>query len=88
MIDRGLQPERTHLAWRRTALTFTVVAILAARHAAGHRAALALITVAWLVFCGTAYARGRTTTRPLPHRTPLLAVLSVLALAVAAVLVR
>ncbi|TCB95613.1 DUF202 domain-containing protein [Micromonospora zingiberis] len=49
--DAGLQPERTRLAWRRTALTVTVVAMLTVRLAftGGRVGALlaALTIVGW-----------------------------------------
>lgn len=48
--DAGLQPERTRLAWRRTALAATVVALLAVRLAAlrGAPVAIAGTVLLWL----------------------------------------
>lgn len=94
--DPGLQPERTRLAWRRTALAFTVVAVLAARQAAGGdtmdataSAAWAAAMLVWLAFLGVAGRRTRAlgTARPaaLSSRTALAAAGCTVALAVAAV---
>ncbi|MFD7441119.1 DUF202 domain-containing protein [Streptomyces sp. NPDC059909] len=62
--DPGLQPERTRLAWRRTTLSFTVVAVLAARQvvhhedvSAGDVVALALSALVWLGFLSVAHRR-------------------------------
>lgn len=79
--DPGLQPERTRLAWRRTTLSGTVVAVLAAKAALHGGAtplsvlAVSLCCVLWLAFLLIAHGRIRTlasANRPpaLPRRTP------------------
>ncbi|MFC7829849.1 DUF202 domain-containing protein [Streptomyces sp. NPDC057375] len=91
--DPGLQPERTRLAWRRTTLSGTVVAVLAVKAALHGGAtavsvlAAALCCVLWLAFLGIAHGRIRTlaaANRPRaltpPHATA--AALCTLALAV------
>ncbi|MFI9627911.1 DUF202 domain-containing protein [Streptomyces sp. NPDC052042] len=90
--DPGLQPERTRLAWRRTTLSCTVVALLAVRQAlhagAGPAAILAAAfsALAWLVFLGVAHRRvlamGAGRPRPLPASAALAAAACVVALAV------
>lgn len=64
-FDPGLQLERTALAWRRTALAFTLSPLLAARFLAPHlgllAAAAALFGLAAGTFIGvTSWARYRT----------------------------
>ncbi|MEU1125546.1 DUF202 domain-containing protein [Streptomyces sp. NPDC005899] len=79
--DPGLQPERTRLAWRRTTLSCTVVALLAGRQvlhggvSGAGVAALALTVPAWLLFLGVAHRRiaGTATAEPAPL-SPRLAV--------------
>ncbi|MFD5746865.1 DUF202 domain-containing protein [Streptomyces sp. NPDC127033] len=72
--DPGLQPERTRLAWRRTTLSCTVVAILAARQAVhgGATAAgltgAALSALVWLAFLGVAHRRLRSLEAARPPR--------------------
>jgi hypothetical protein len=53
-VDPGLQPERTRLAWRRTALALTVVAVLTVRLALGGGLAGALVAALALLVWGTA----------------------------------
>ncbi|MFC9942844.1 DUF202 domain-containing protein [Streptomyces pratensis] len=72
--DPGLQPERTRLAWRRTTLACTVVAVLAVRQAlrsgpaGAGMLAVALSLLAWLGFLVVAHRRvtGMGTSRPAP----------------------
>ncbi|MFF4171518.1 DUF202 domain-containing protein [Streptomyces sp. NPDC001744] len=89
--DPGLQPERTRLAWRRTTLSCTVVAVLAVKltvqGGATTRgpAGLALSVLVWVAFLVVAHRRvralGTARPRPLSHRDALLAAACVIALA-------
>ncbi|MFC8018074.1 DUF202 domain-containing protein [[Kitasatospora] papulosa] len=90
--DPGLQPERTRLAWRRTTLACTVVAVLGVRQALVGGAtgagalAVAASLLAWLGFLAVVHRRvtGMGTARPapLPPRLALAAVACTVALAV------
>ncbi|HEY9330100.1 MAG TPA: DUF202 domain-containing protein [Streptomyces sp.] len=90
--DPGLQPERTRLAWRRTTLSCTVVALLAGKQALHGGAtpagvvALSLSVLAWLGFLRVANRRvqGMGTSRPQPMevRAALSAAACTVALAV------
>lgn len=92
--DRGLQPARTRLAWRRTALAVTAVAILAARLALALGTTGAPLAVAGLlgalVFGAVAYRRGQAIgrARPGPRGSPMvLSALATLGYAVLGILV-
>ncbi|KOG50885.1 hypothetical protein ADK76_38560 [Streptomyces griseoflavus] len=88
-----MQPERTRLAWRRTTLSCTVVAILAGRQVVQHRdpgpmviVAVALVLLVWIAFVAAAHVRMRAMydSRPpvLSARTALALVACTCALAV------
>ncbi|MET9660801.1 DUF202 domain-containing protein [Streptomyces sp. NPDC006510] len=90
--DPGLQPERTRLAWRRTTLSCTVVALLAVKQALHGGAdpaavvAVSLSALAWLGFLRVAHLRvlgmGTARPRPLSARGALTAAACTIALAV------
>lgn len=77
--DPGLQPERTRLAWRRTTLSSTVAAVLAAKAAlhGGPSAidvtACALCCALWLGFLALAHRRIRVLATPGTGAPPALA---------------
>ncbi|MFE7567238.1 DUF202 domain-containing protein [Streptomyces sp. NPDC057539] len=95
--DPGLQPERTRLAWRRTTLSCTVVAVLAARQAvhggatAAGIAGAALSALVWLAFLGVAHRRtlalDAAAPGPLPARAAIAAAGCTILLALFAVAV-
>lgn len=72
--DPGLQPERTRLAWRRTALTLTVTTVLGVRALVGHGLAVtiagaAVAATAWIALLLMVRRRSRAigaTNRPGP----------------------
>jgi hypothetical protein len=86
--DPGLQPERTRLAWRRTALTVVVVALLAARLAVVRGAPLAIAGAALLWLAVLAVSHHRITAMSVPGekrgptRSPTLLALAILGYAV------
>ncbi|MGW7411838.1 DUF202 domain-containing protein [Streptomyces sp. NPDC054863] len=89
--DPGLQPERTRLAWRRTTLSCTVVAVLAGKQAIHDGVtpvgvlAAALSALVWVGFLVVAHRRMRELGRARPEamgaRRALAGVCCVLALA-------
>ncbi|MFF8291704.1 DUF202 domain-containing protein [Streptomyces sp. NPDC016309] len=72
--DPGLQPERTRLAWRRTTLSATVAAVLAAKQAlhdgvdAAGLVGAGLSLLVWLAFLIVAHRRvgALAPVRPVP----------------------
>lgn len=95
--DPGLQPERTRLAWRRTTLSATVVAVLAGKQAihdgatAAGLVAASLSALVWIGFLTVAHRRiqalGAARPRQLSHRSALLAAACAIAFAAFAVVV-
>ncbi|MFF4422200.1 DUF202 domain-containing protein [Streptomyces sp. NPDC001549] len=87
--DAGLQPERTRLAWRRTTLASSVVAVLALRQAlrgAGapvELAGAAAIALIWLAFLWVAHQRIRALAAGRPQELAPKAALAVVACTVA-----
>ncbi|MFE9691396.1 DUF202 domain-containing protein [Micromonospora sp. NPDC005806] len=67
--DPGLQPERTRLAWRRTLLAFTAVAVLEVRLAlSGHVFDAVLAGIAVVGWLGTLLVNWRRATGVGPRR--------------------
>jgi uncharacterized membrane protein YidH (DUF202 family) len=74
--DRGLQVERTALAWVRTLLSLVVVALIAFRFAARHSPTLAIGLLTVVLVLGLtagllAWRRYRTSDEHLTEGTPL-----------------
>ncbi|WP_308295699.1 DUF202 domain-containing protein [Streptomyces odontomachi] len=92
--ERGLQPERTRLAWRRTTLTATGVTVLGVKAALRADSTLgALLTCAlclllWLAFVAATHLRVRALATSVPRqlapRVAATAVLCTVALALCA----
>ncbi|MFF2524257.1 DUF202 domain-containing protein [Streptomyces liangshanensis] len=95
--DPGLQPERTRLAWRRTTLACTVVAVLAGRQAVHDGGTttgaigITLTALVWLAFVALTHRRllalATAQPRAMPHLAAVAAAGCTLLLAALAVAV-
>ncbi|MGW7319696.1 DUF202 domain-containing protein [Streptomyces sp. NPDC054854] len=87
--DAGLQPERTRLAWRRTTLACSVVAVLAVRQALRGTgsptevAGAAVTVLIWVAFLWVAHRRMRELAAARPRALAPRAALGVVACTVA-----
>lgn len=79
--DRGASPERTRLAWRRTSLVATVVAVLLVRSGLQHKNAVitAIAALCWVVLLAAIQRRVHALAEPSTlHSTRLLVVTAAL----------
>lgn len=68
--DPGLQPERTTLAWQRTAISFLAASLLFLRWATQHGPVVAVVVVMAVATATWMFFHTRTRLRRVAHRFP------------------